>query len=189
MKRVRHQPIPSAKASGFGRIKRFFTIPVLALIISIISICLTSPLIIDHFMSPKVEYAVVKKLDKEHLFEAYTLTNTGRKTATNVEIVFMMHRKFRITGGEHLGLKKQIMPLTEGLESYDFVLSRLSIDKILPKEQVKFFINGDTKGLWIRGRSDEGKENSLLFGPFIMSCRYDQGLCSFNPAQSTPADK
>jgi hypothetical protein len=152
--------------------KKWITIPVISIIISIINICVSSPLIIEYFVSPNVELAVHDSDNKETIFQMYTLTNTGKKTATNVEVVFIMHNKYEIIGVEALkilGLKKQILSLGD-----PFVLYKLSIDKIVPRERYTFIIQGNIAD--IKALSKTTKENSIA-KPFLEGCRHDQGLC------------
>jgi hypothetical protein len=149
-------------------------IPVLSIIISIVNILVSSPLIIEYFLSPNVELTVKNNKNKETIIQMYALTNTGKKTATNVEIVFIMHNKYKILGVEALeviGVKKQVLSLGNTLVFY-----KLSIDKIVPKEKFAFIIQGNNEDVKVKIRTKTDKEN-IIVEPSLASCKYDQGLC------------
>ena len=150
-------------------------IPVLSIIISIVNILVSSPLIIEYFLSPNVELTVTNNKNKETIIQSYGLTNTGKKTAKNVEIVFIMHNKYKILGVEALeviGVKKQVL----SLGNTPLVFYKLSVDKIVPKEKVAFVIQGNIADVKVKIRTKTDKEN-IIVEPSLASCKYDQGLC------------
>lgn len=133
--------------------KKWITIPVISIIISIINICVSSPLIIEYFVSPNVE------LREENCYE--------------YRGVFMMHNKYEIIGVEALkalGVKKQILSLGNS----PLVIYKLSIDKIVPKEKFAFIIQGNFADIKVHSKT--AKENSIA-KPFLEGCKHDQGLC------------
>ena len=161
--------------------RKWLTIPILSIIISVINMLISSPLIIERFISPKVSLSVIRyNKNKDVISRGYTLINFGNKSASNVELVFEMHKNYQITG-DHWTIKKEIIPIIENMDSnkFDLKLVKLSVGNIAPNQQINFFINGDVNDLILHGKSGTGRDSNFVMEPGLISCKHDQGLCNF----------
>jgi hypothetical protein len=158
------------------KIKKWFTVQRVLVFATIMNTILLCPLIIDYFVRPNLELTVLSNFNSQKIIMPYYgLTNTGNKTAENIEIVFEMHNKYKIVSAGYLDLKTEIMSYIkdEKVNKFPLAFFKLSIKKIVPKEQVVFIVYGDAK-VW--GTTLEDMDKSVR-QPKLISCRHDHGLC------------
>lgn len=144
------------KQSDKGRL----IISLIALIIAIMTLALTSPILIDLYLRSKLEFTfgmIVEETDTLRL----DIRNSGRRAATNVTIAIALRKEkelpMMITQYERIGIGKvEISPPKEyEVVSQDFSETIRLESPIVPEETVSLWIDNsfseiDRNLLWIQ---------------------------------------